>query len=164
MAPPGTKFAVREIKLDIPVNDPPPPEHFLLAVKSFLKADLAEANAMSEGGADAWEIAVTVMTYRMRSGFNRFMFGMLAGKDGIDSQVQLLDPSGQVQGESKVSTFNVTAVGASEDVARMHADEIANFVLRNRAMIPAPPSAPEDSKYPKPRICPGDMNDTTNKK
>ena len=106
--------------------------HFLIEVKSFLKAALAAADAGSQGDPADWQIAVKVVSYRMRSGFTRFMFGMLAGKDGVDSQVQVLDASGKVLGDSNVSTFNVTAVGSGEDVAKMHADEIAKFVLGDK--------------------------------
>lgn len=169
LAPSGTRFAIREITVDVPAKEEQPPEHFLVEVKSFLKADLAAADAGGEGDPADWQIAVKVVSYRMRSGFSRFMFGMLAGKDGVDSQVQVLDASGKVLGDSNVSTFNVTAVGSGEDVAKMHADEIAKFVLGDkRAVKPARaasdaraagPDSEQESKYPKRRHSPGDVSD-----
>jgi hypothetical protein len=75
----------------------------------------------------------------------------------------------------KVSTFNVTAVGASEDVAKMHADEIAKFVLGGKAgkagnkpsQVAADgkcmPPWEADPRLPKPRHSSGDVSDDSGK-
>jgi len=103
------------------------PDHFLLAVKSHLKQALVQKAAYSEQGGD--RVVVTVTDYRMRSGFTRAFFGVLAGKDGIDSEVTILSPNnGTVVGKSKVSSYNVLAIGDMDDIARMHAEEIAKFL------------------------------------
>lgn len=57
------------------------------------------------------------------------MFGILAGKDGIASEVSVRDNAQKVIGSSTVSTFNVMAVGTEEDIAHMHAEEIAKTLL-----------------------------------
>lgn len=97
----------------------------------MLKNELSKANRLAASGqTDAVAIDIKIVAYRMRSGFSRMMFGVLAGKDGIESEVTMRDPkTGAVLGSSTVSTFNVMAVGGQEDVARMHAEEIGKFVL-----------------------------------
>ena len=68
----------------------------------------------------------------MRSGFNRMLFGLMAGKDGITSTVTILDSkTGEVIGETDVNTYNVLAIGGEQDIARMHAEEIAKFLSGN---------------------------------
>lgn len=103
------------------------PEHFLVAVKSYLRQELDRQAMYSPQSGK--QVVITVVDYRMRSGFSRAMFGVLAGKDGIDSQVTIKDSkSGKVIGRSTVSSYNVLAVGGMEDIARMHAEEIAKFL------------------------------------
>ena len=51
------------------------------------------------------------------------------GKDGVDSTVSVLEMStNKTIAQSDVSTFNIMAVGDQEDIARMHAGEIAEFL------------------------------------
>lgn len=103
------------------------PEHFLDAVKSYVKQELQQQALYAEDSGN--QVVITVVDYRMRSGFTRAMFGVLAGKDGIDSEITIKDAqSGAVIGKSTVSSYNVLAVGGMEDVARMHAEEIAGFL------------------------------------
>jgi uncharacterized alkaline shock family protein YloU len=103
------------------------PDHFLSAIKGFLKVELKEKGLYVDNESDpANVIDVEVNYYRMRSGFTRMFWGMLAGKDGVDSTVKITDTETQsIVGEMTVSSFNVAAIGESEDVARMHAEEIA---------------------------------------
>ena len=117
-----------------PVNAAPkdgdqPPEHFLNAVASYLKTELEKSGRLAKEGADALTIDIKVTEFRMRSGFTRMMFGMFAGKDGIASEVAVRDAAGTLVGSSTVSSFNVMAVGGEEDVARMHAEEIAKTLM-----------------------------------
>jgi hypothetical protein len=106
---------------------PDAPEHFSEAVKSYLKMELKNKGFYSEN--DGSSITVDIVDYRMRSGFTRAMFGILAGKDGVDSEVTVTDENGKVIGKSKVSSFNVMAIGDMQDIARMHAEEIAKFLI-----------------------------------
>ncbi len=108
------------------------PEHFLSAVQGHLKAELSKRSLLSnEANSTSNKVDITVVSYRMRSGFSRMMFGVFAGKDGIESTVKVLEPAtGKVIGESNVSSFNVTAVGNEDDIARMHAQEIAKFLAK----------------------------------
>lgn len=103
------------------------PEHFIAAVSAYLKEELRQTGSYSETQGDLIEITLT--DYRMRSGFNRAMFGVLAGKDGVDSTVVVKNPNtGHVVGRSTVSSYNALAVGGMEDIARMHAEEIAKYL------------------------------------
>ena len=57
------------------------------------------------------------------------MFGVFAGKDGINSTVKVYSPDGHtVLGSSEVSSYNVMAVGSQDDIARMHGEEIVKFL------------------------------------
>jgi hypothetical protein len=104
------------------------PPHFLTEVQSYLTTELRTRGILAGPGSGA-KVNVTATYYRMRSGMNRMMFGAMAGKDGIESSITVVDSTtGEVIGESIVSTYNVTAVGDQGDVARMHAKEIANFL------------------------------------
>ena len=103
------------------------PDHILKAVTGHLDAELRKRGlaATAEDG-NTIRIDATTTYYRMRSGFSRMMVGILAGKDGIKCDVQLVDKkSGQAVGQFQVSSYNLMAVGGEDDVARMLATEIA---------------------------------------
>lgn len=106
------------------------PEHFLESIKGYLKAEMKKRNMLAEEELETnRDVVIQVTYYRMRSGFTRMMFGVMAGKDGVASTVTVLDAkTGEEIGASEVNTYNVLAVGGEQDVARMHAEEIANFL------------------------------------
>jgi hypothetical protein len=105
------------------------PTHFLAAVRGYLESDLTQRSLLAADGDTAAHVRIDVTNYRMRSGFNRAIFGVMAGKDGIESKVTVLDPGAkETVGETNVSTFNVAAIGGEEDIARMHANEITRFL------------------------------------
>lgn len=117
-----------------PVNAAPkdgdqPPDHFLAAIASYVKSELAKSGRLAKEGDNALTIDIKVTEFRMRTGFTRMMFGIFAGKDGIASEVSVHDASGKVIGSSTVSTYNVMAVGGEEDIARMHGEEIVKALL-----------------------------------
>jgi hypothetical protein len=122
-------FAVEKPVNAVPKDSDQPAEHFLGAITSYLKSELAKNGRLAKEGDDALKIDIKVTEFRMRSGVSRMMFGMFAGKDGIASEVSVRDSSQKVLGSSTVSTFNVMAVGGEEDIARMHAEEIAKILL-----------------------------------
>jgi uncharacterized protein DUF4410 len=109
------------------------PDHFLSAIKGFLKVELKEKGLFEENESSSSNVIdIEVNYYRMRSGFTRMMFGVFAGKDGVDSTVRITDKETQnIVGELTVSSFNVAAVGESEDVAQMHAEEIAEALEKS---------------------------------
>ena len=125
------KYSVRSIE---DKSENTVPEHFLEAIKGYLKAELKKRNMIAdENSAPHWELAIQVTYYRMRSGFTRMMFGIMAGKDGVTSTVNVLNAkTGEVIGTCDVDTYNVLAVGGEQDVARMHAEEIANFLAEKQ--------------------------------
>jgi predicted component of type VI protein secretion system len=129
--PVTSSFAVGSLINAAAKDGDQPPEHFLSAVQGHLKNELAkESRLAAQPEASSAVVDVKVVSFRMRSGFARAMFGVFAGKDGIESEVTIRDAkSGQVLGSSIVSSFNVMAIGGEEDVARMHGQEIAKFVL-----------------------------------
>jgi hypothetical protein len=122
-------FAVEKPVNAVPKDGDQPAEHFLSAVASYLKSELSKNGRLAKDGDDALKIDIKVTEFRMRSGVTRMMFGAFAGKDGIASEVSVRDGSGKVIGSSAVSTFNIMAVGGEEDIARMHAEEIAKTLL-----------------------------------
>lgn len=129
--PATSNFTVGALTNAAPKDGDQPPEHFLNAVQGHLRGELSKENKLAaKDDATAAQVDVKIVSYRMRSGFSRMMFGVLAGKDGIDSEVTIKDAkTGQLLGASTVSSYNVMAVGGEEDVARMHGQEIAKFVL-----------------------------------
>ena len=105
------------------------PKHFVGAVQDYLESDLTKRNLLAAQADSAPHVHVELTSYRMRSGFNRAFFGVMAGKDGVASKVTVRDPDGgRVLGESDVSSFNVSAIGSDDDIARMHAEEITKFL------------------------------------
>jgi len=122
-------FSVEKPVNAVPRDSDQPAEHFLSAIASYLKSELAKNGRLAKEGDDALKIDIKVIEFRMRSGVTRMMFGVFAGKDGIASEVSVRDSSQKVLGSSTVSTFNVMAVGGEEDIARMHAEEIARTLL-----------------------------------
>lgn len=121
-----TKFKIGNIQCQISEV----PEHFLVAVKGHLKTELQKRNIYTDdNNSNPCTVDISVNYYRMRSGFTRMMFGVFAGKDGVESIVSVVDSkTNTVLGKSNVSTFNVMAVGEMDDIARMHAEKIAEFV------------------------------------
>ncbi len=109
------------------------PEHFLHSIEGYLKAELKKRGIAAEDEAQInREVDIEITYYRMRSKFSRVMIGAMAGKDEVTSKVTILDSkTGKVLGASEVDTYNVTAVADEQDVAKMHAKEIANFLSTN---------------------------------
>lgn len=109
------------------------PEHFLHSIEGYLKAELKNRGIAAEDEVEInREVNIEITYYRMRSGFSRVMIGAMAGKDRVTSKVTVLDSkTGEVLGASEVDTYNVTAVADEQDVAKMHAEEIADFLSTN---------------------------------
>jgi hypothetical protein len=105
------------------------PKHFVGELNDYLESDLTKQKLLAAESDPAPRVHIELTSYRMRSGFNRAFFGVMAGKDGIESKVTVLDgATGRVLGESNVSSFNASAIGNDDDVARMHAEEITKFL------------------------------------
>jgi len=120
----GTKYSIGLVKVS--ANDVP--DHFVAAVKSYLKLELKKNNLLADGGNNR-TIDINITNYRMRTGFNRSMFGILAGKDGIKSTVSIKEKQTHSEiGKSEISTYNLTGAGGVDDVARMHAEAIVDFI------------------------------------
>jgi len=122
---------VAEVKtfgnIEINSNDTKAPEHFISAVEAYIKQGLQERSIYDDESGK--KISVSVNSYRMRKGMTRMMFGILAGKDGINSTVKVYSPDGnKVLGSSEVNSYNVMAVGSQDDIARMHGEEIVKFL------------------------------------
>lgn len=108
------------------------PSHILAALRGHLESQLTKRNLLAADASSerVVDVAIDITGYRMRSGVMRGMFGMMAGKDGMDSKITATaatDPT-RVLGESTVSSYNIMAVGGEDDIPRMHAEEIAKFL------------------------------------
>lgn len=106
------------------------PEHIRAGILAYLKQELqAQGLLPGEGEQATRHVTISIESYRMRSGFSRMMFGIFAGKDGVEADVSITDPlTGEVLGESVVSSYNLAAVGGEEDIARMEGEAIAKFL------------------------------------
>lgn len=63
----------------------------------------------------------------------RVLFGAFGGQDGVDSSVVVRAISdNEVIAESDMSTYNWTVISSLDDIARVHAYEIGNFVAGRR--------------------------------
>lgn len=110
------------------------PDQFLASIRGYLESDLKQQDLLAADLDQAPRVHIEVIDYRMRGGVTRAMFGAMAGKDGVESKVTVL-ASGkeQVLGASDVSTFNIMAFGGPDDIARMHADKIAEFLAGDKS-------------------------------
>ena len=119
----------RIANIETQVDEVPP--QFLSAINTHLTAELNEHDRLGEEADIATHsVGILVNDYRMRHSASRFFLGVLAGKDGVKSRVTVTDlQTGELLGESEVSTYNITAIGSPDDVARMHAAEIARFLI-----------------------------------
>jgi len=129
-------IAVKANKLDvrhIGVTAKDVPDHFIAAVKGYLKIELRKKGLLSpEGNANALALDMNVNYYRMRSGFTRAMMGILAGKDGVAANVKILDKkTGKAVTQMEVSSYNISAIGDMDDVARLFAEEVANTIEKH---------------------------------
>ena len=106
------------------------PEHFMEMIRSNLKVELAKRHLLANENSDPeFYIDIAITNYRMRGDIARFMLGVFAGKDGVESIVSIRDPkTEELAGETDVSTYNITAIGSMDEIARMHAEEIAKFL------------------------------------
>lgn len=110
------------------------PTHIVNAVAGHLDAELRKRSLAPKNAGDRTiRIDATTTYYRMRSGFARMAVGVLAGKDGIQCEVELVDiAGGEVVGTFKVSAFNITAIGSEDDLARMLATEITKALENHK--------------------------------
>lgn len=121
------KMAVRSIQSN--VDDVP--EHFLAAVRGHLKNELGKRGLLAMDQ-EANHIDLNVTYYRMRSGITRMMFGVFAGKDGIEADIEIRDiSSNKVMGKLSASSYNVMAIGNEDDIARIFAEKAAEEIEKS---------------------------------
>lgn len=91
-------------------------------------------------GADATanRLEVRVDYYRMRHGAVRAMFGIMAGRDHIQSMVTIKSADGRVLGTTVVDSTNPTAMWTSRGLIEGHADEIVGFLKSGGIVVGAP--------------------------
>jgi len=67
--------------------------------------------------------------FTQKNGETSVMFGILAGKDGVEADIRIY-AHGSTEPLSKLtaSSYNVTALGEMDDVARMFAEKIAKTI------------------------------------
>lgn len=112
------------------------PDQFMAAVKGYLDSELRQQGLLAGKGAHgANRVSVNITYYRMRSGFTRMMFGVFAGKDGIDGKVAIKDAKGRTITTLDASSYNVTAMGGPDDIARMFAKNVAKTLEKNIASL-----------------------------
>jgi len=111
------------------------PDHFVSAMKGHLKNELKKRGLLAgNGNAQAAAIDMDVTYYRMRGGITRMMFGILAGKDGVEADIKILEHgTNNVLTTLTASSYNVMALGGPDDVAQMFAEEAAEAIEKNLA-------------------------------
>lgn len=105
------------------------PEPFIAGIRSHVKTEMENLSLHGVDGNSTHAVQIQITEYRMRGNATRFMFGVLAGKDGVTSNLKVYErASGSLAAEADVSTFNSTAVGGADMVAQMHGKAIAEFL------------------------------------
>lgn len=101
----------------------------LVILKTRLDTTLSALGRLAvDNDPAAKKIRVEITKYRMRHGANRALFGIMAGKDSIVSNVRVIDAAGNVLGEIEVNSGNASAWGTSRGLIEGHANEIVGFV------------------------------------
>jgi len=120
------KLELRSIK----VSAKDVPDHFISAIKGHLKNELKKQGLLASiGNTQPASIDMDITYYRMRGGITRMMFGILAGKDGVEADIRIsAHGSTEPLSELTASSYNVTALGERDDVARMFAEKIAKTI------------------------------------
>ena len=133
--PATSSYSVGTLTIATPKDGDQPPETFMSTLQGHVRSELGkEGRLAATGDTASAQVDVKVTSYRMRSAFSRFMFGFLAGQDGVDSEVTIKDAkTGEVLGSSTVKSYNATTIVGEDGVARMHGQEIAKFVLNKGA-------------------------------
>lgn len=89
----------------------------------LIQSHLREAGLIRAGDANP-KIQVVLKHYYVRSNGARFWGGIMAGRDKIVSNVQVLGSDGAQVGNFDVETFNATAWGTADGLMQKHAEEI----------------------------------------
>jgi len=118
---------------DVKVSAEDVPDHFVSAMKGHLKNELKMRGLLAgDSNTQAAVIDLDVTYYRMRGGITRMMFGILAGKDGVEAEIKILEHgTNNVLTTLTASSYNVMALGGPDDVAQMFAEEAAVAIEEN---------------------------------
>jgi hypothetical protein len=97
-------------------------------IKDMLEKELTQ-RGLTQANERQLGLRVDLKDYRDRGAATRFLLGVLAGSDNLESMVELVDvKSSQVIATSTVKSFNALAVGDMEQMASKHAEEIARYI------------------------------------
>lgn len=123
----GGGFQVQTV--NVTASNAKVPAHVTVMVKSFVEVELRTRGLMMQPGNRDVAVNVDLREYRDRGSVARFMLGVLAGADNLESVVEIVDPRrGVGVARSVVKSYNATAAGSMEDVARLHGEEVAKYV------------------------------------
>ena len=130
------KFIVNDASAAMPKGKNHPGDQYLDVITTIVKSGLRENGRLAEQSEDALTMDIRVTDWRMRGGATREIFGVLAGKDGITSDVTVRDASGESLGTLSVVTYNITSFGG-EVVVKMHGEEIVKQVMEKLLAVEA---------------------------
>ena len=129
------KFVVNDATGAMPKGKGPG-DQYLSVITSIVESGLRANGRLAEQAEGALTMDITVTEWRMRGGATREIFGVLAGKDGITSDVTVRDSSGASLGTLAVVTYNITSYGG-EAVVQMHGEEIVKQVIEKLQAVEA---------------------------
>jgi|GEM_PF-1762039 len=105
------------------------PDHFLQILKSYLEAGLRGEGLHDSSRPANYAVDILIKRYKMRAAFVRRHIGLFSGEDGIESSVVVIDKStGNIIGESYVTTSNIDTNTTMDDIARQHARKIGRYL------------------------------------
>ena len=130
------KFIVNDATGAMPEGKGHPGDQYLSVITTIVKSGLRANGRLAEQAEGALTMDIKVTEWRMRGGATREIFGVLAGKDGITSDVTVRDSSGASLGTLSVVTYNITSFGG-EAVVKMHGEEIVKQVMEKLQAVEA---------------------------
>lgn len=106
------------------------PEEVRVIMKNRIESELAKRDMLaSSNRQDSKRIEIIFNNYNMRSGGARFVGGIFAGTDIIDTLVLVKNNDGNdILGEFVVESKNNTAWGTSQGLIEGHADKIVKYL------------------------------------
>jgi hypothetical protein len=102
------------------------PEPFISSISENVMAELKEKNLYEENKtAPANIVNIEIINYRMRNQINRFVLGLLAGKDGVKTIVRIVERDSKKQiGKVYVSSYNLTNLGGEDHISSSLSEKI----------------------------------------
>lgn len=126
----GYKFELGNIETDLKSV----PSYIIERLDHEINIKIKENGLLADasGSENVLKLNVNIKKYKDRGGFSRFMWGVFAGSDHMESEVTILKkPDNLIIADATIRTYNATALGSMDYIVKKHAEEIIDFVKNN---------------------------------